>query len=272
MYIAYGSVEDDYHHGSTKLHIDMTDAVNIMVWASSETGYALWRIFPQAASSIVCNFLQTHAGLSGPLHPIHSQRFYFTPHMLAELERQHGIRPYTIRQHSGEAIYIPAGCAHQVRYPSCIHSLSDVLYWKVSNQTDAIKIACDFLSIENLAETQRICSELREHRLATKSGDDVLQFFTTLWHAWKWLVQQPDVHDAPDLSPAGFTIGYHEDSIDDIHADHALEAVALLHKREKQRARKKARLLVGRQHRPGCDFGCPICPRMFHRAGLLDHL
>jgi lysine-specific demethylase 3 len=118
MYIAYGSVEDDRHHGSTKLHLDMTDAVNIMVWASGAQGaqsnYALWRIFPQAASPLICNYLREHAGFVGPGHPIHSQSFYFTESMLKDLEAQHGIRPYTIRQSAGEAVFIPAGCAHQV--------------------------------------------------------------------------------------------------------------------------------------------------------------
>ena len=120
MYIAYGSVEDNIHHGSTKLHIDMTDAVNIMVWASDRTQqqqrYALWRIFPQAASHLICQFLWDHAGFSGPGHPIHSQGVYFTEDMLSELEARTGIRPFTIKQYTGEAIYIPAGCAHQVRY------------------------------------------------------------------------------------------------------------------------------------------------------------
>jgi lysine-specific demethylase 3 len=118
MYIAHASVEDNIHHGSTKLHIDMTDAVNIMVWASDrreqQQRYALWRIFPQAASPLICQFLRVHTGFSGPGHPIHSQSVYFTEDMLAELEARTGVRPFTIKQYTGEAIYIPAGCAHQV--------------------------------------------------------------------------------------------------------------------------------------------------------------
>jgi JmjC domain, hydroxylase len=118
MYIAYGSIEDDQHHGSTKLHIDMTDAVNIMVWSSGRHeprhSYALWRIFPQAASSVISDFLRD-TGFSGSGQPIHSQTVYFTETMLKELEARHGIRPFTIRQFTGEAIFIPAGCAHQVQ-------------------------------------------------------------------------------------------------------------------------------------------------------------
>ena len=119
MYIAYGSVEDNFHHGSTKLHIDMTDAVNIMVWVSNrkdqQQSYALWRIFPHDASSLICQFLRANTGFSGPGNPIHAQGTYFTEDMLAELEKQTGVRPFTIKQCIGDAIFIPAGCAHQVR-------------------------------------------------------------------------------------------------------------------------------------------------------------
>ena len=132
MYIAHKSIDDDDHHGSTKLHIDMTDAVNIMVWAPSTQGehYALWRIFPQAASPIVCEFLRTrhHEKFPDAEHPIHSQAIYFTPSMLEELYVQYGILPFTIRQHVGEAIFIPAGCAHQVsdtarRMPTLLNAI-----------------------------------------------------------------------------------------------------------------------------------------------------
>jgi lysine-specific demethylase 3 len=118
MYIAYRSVEDDYHHGSTKLHIDMTDAINIMVWSSDcqepRDRYALWRIFPRTSSSLVCEFLRNRAVHAFDGHPIHSQSAYFTDSMLRELEAQHGVRPFTIRQYTGDAIFIPAGCPHQV--------------------------------------------------------------------------------------------------------------------------------------------------------------
>ena len=117
MYISRRSLGNDEHHGSTKLHIDMTDTVDIMVWAPSLPGenYALWQIFPQAASPLICEFLRaTHYGnLSDTEHPIHSQAVYFTPVMFEQLYAMCGIRPFTIRQQIGETIFIPAGCAHQ---------------------------------------------------------------------------------------------------------------------------------------------------------------
>jgi lysine-specific demethylase 3 len=99
MYIAYRSVEDDYHQGSTKLHIDVTDAINIMVWSSDcqepRDRYALWRIFPWTSSSLVCEFLRNRAGHAFDGHPIHSQSAYFTDSMLRELDAQLGVRLFT---------------------------------------------------------------------------------------------------------------------------------------------------------------------------------
>jgi hypothetical protein len=59
-----------------------------------------------------------------------------------------------------------------------------ILHEKVSNKSDAIKIACDFISMENLHRTERLVGEFREHRLASNWGDDVLQLYTSLWYAW----------------------------------------------------------------------------------------
>jgi hypothetical protein len=119
MYNAYGSVQDDRHNGSTKLHMDLTDAVNIMIWAAEnhgEPGYAVWHIFPAVTSSTLRTFLRDDVGITGPGDPIHSQTIYMTPAMLERLFVKHAIRPYTIRQRPGEAVFIPAGCPHQVGF------------------------------------------------------------------------------------------------------------------------------------------------------------
>jgi lysine-specific demethylase 3 len=94
MYHALQSVQDDRHHGSTKLHKDLTDAVNIMLWASTLAGgvpgSALWHIFPASVSHLICKFLREQGFVVlGDL--IHSQRVYFTPAMLELLFKQYGI-------------------------------------------------------------------------------------------------------------------------------------------------------------------------------------
>jgi hypothetical protein len=264
MYIANGSVEDGYHHGSTKLHIDMTDAVNIMVWTSdrreSESRYALWRIFSRTSSTHICDFLRDHGGFIGPGHPIHSQHAYFTESMLKELNLQFGVQPFTIKQYAGDAVFIPAGCAHQVHglYKS-INILLISVKCQVSNQTDAMKIACDFISIDNVTETQRVHEELRRHRLATGAGEDVLQLYASVWHAWKSLTNDRIFTDTTNDLP-------------NILGPQLLGSNQAPRRKEKNRAIKNARMFAERPFRPGYSFDCPFCPRMFHRAGIIDHL
>jgi hypothetical protein len=64
----------------------------------------------------------------------------------------------------------------------------------VSNRADSIKIACDFVSLNNLMETLKLFDEFREHRLSTGVGDDVLQLFNMLWYAWVSLSQMQEAH------------------------------------------------------------------------------
>ncbi|KAI0063956.1 hypothetical protein BV25DRAFT_1800975, partial [Artomyces pyxidatus] len=174
MYNAFGTMEGENGNGSTRLHMDITDAVNIMAYAEpfpdGRPGSARWDIFPQASVGKLREFLRVHGGFKGVGDPIHSQTIYLTPTLLKTLEEQHGIRPYTIYQIPGQAVYIPAGCPHQV-----------------SNQTDAVKVACDFLSIENLSVTERLAHDFRRHRLAGGFAPDVLQLYPTLWYAWRAL-------------------------------------------------------------------------------------
>ena len=117
MYNADGSMQDDQHHGSTKLHMDITDALNLMVWAAKlpdgSPGYAIWHIFPAAISDILRQFLREE-GFTDLGDLIHLQMVYVTPIMLKRLFAKHRVKPYVICQRPGDAVFIPAGCAHQV--------------------------------------------------------------------------------------------------------------------------------------------------------------
>ena len=71
---------------------------------------------------------------------------------------------------------------------------------QVANCADAIKIATDFISVENLAETVHVMNGYRIHRLVMRSaedesGDDVLQLRTTLWYAWCHLCALQKEHE-----------------------------------------------------------------------------
>jgi hypothetical protein len=118
LYSATASLQDNQHSGSTKLHKDLTDAVNIMAWSApfpdKTPGDALWHIFPPWVVETLSRFLRARAGFTGPGDPVHSQTIYMTPALLELFFIEHGIRPYTVYQCPGQAVFIPAGCPHQV--------------------------------------------------------------------------------------------------------------------------------------------------------------
>ena len=73
----------------------------------------------------------------------------------------------------------------RIRYVEC-----DFRFWwthaelsQVVNLSNAIKVACDFVSAENLDITEGLIPGLRAYRLRTPM-DDILQLHTTVWFAW----------------------------------------------------------------------------------------
>lgn len=109
--------------GTTRLHMDWTDTCNIMPWAAEPTigtvGYALWHLFKAEDSEKIRAFLRAR-GYVEARDLIHSQQIYLTPQLLEELYKEQGVRAYEIKQKPGMAVYIPAGCAHQV---CCSHGI-----------------------------------------------------------------------------------------------------------------------------------------------------
>ena len=47
--------------------------------------------------------------------PIHSQQFYLDSALRQELYKDYGVQSHRIYLEPGEAVLVPAGCAHQVR-------------------------------------------------------------------------------------------------------------------------------------------------------------
>lgn len=117
MYFANGSVQGDGHHGSTKLHMDLTDAQNIMLYAADfgdgKPGCANWAIFRPEDADLIREFARKRV-LQGPGDAIHSQNIYLSPSMLHILAEEYNIRPYIIDQYPLQSVCIPAGCPHQV--------------------------------------------------------------------------------------------------------------------------------------------------------------
>lgn len=128
----YFASADPLSQGTTRLHLDMTSAINCMAWTTDETGPvgtdtvcqdgsgcprsgAHWIIFDPHDTSKLAAYLRARNKLSSTdPDPIHAQQTFITKAMLAELSSQ-GIYPYVVHQKAGQAVFIPAGAAHQVR-------------------------------------------------------------------------------------------------------------------------------------------------------------
>ena len=77
-------------------------------------------------------------------HPIHDQSAYLTASDLETLFLETGVRPWSFRQNLGDAVFVPAGCPHQVR-----------------NLRACIKVAQDFVSPESAGECLALAKQLR---------------------------------------------------------------------------------------------------------------
>jgi hypothetical protein len=112
--MALASRQVDGYSGSTRLHLDLSDAVNLMVHSSPPAGTALWHIFAAVDTAKIREYLRKTFSCSPGDDPIHSQQFYLGPSHLMGLKTAYDVIPYVVEQAVGEAIFIPAGCAHQV--------------------------------------------------------------------------------------------------------------------------------------------------------------
>jgi hypothetical protein len=115
IYMALASKQIDGYSGSTRLHCDLCDAINIMVYSEPPTGAALWHIFKISDVAKIRAYLCGNFNHPSQDDPIHSQRYYLGPTNLAELRDVYDVVPFTIHQTVGESVFIPAGCPHQVR-------------------------------------------------------------------------------------------------------------------------------------------------------------
>ncbi|KAM0786776.1 hypothetical protein ACM66B_002210 [Microbotryomycetes sp. NB124-2] len=153
-----------------------------MFWSSVKSdgtpGTAAWDIFKAEDSAKVREFLyelmaeQTGRTVEQVMaaedDPIHSQQFFLNSELRQKLLESKGVKSWRILQKPGQAVFIPAGCAHQV-----------------CNLADCIKVASDFVSIENVDRCWKVTDEFREQtRGPDLWRDDVLQLKTQLLWAW----------------------------------------------------------------------------------------
>ncbi|XP_017478881.1 PREDICTED: lysine-specific demethylase 3A isoform X2 [Rhagoletis zephyria] len=206
MYNAYGSALHP-DKGTTNLHLDISDAVNIMVYvgvpqdadskhqlvatqraiALGGCDYltrarcqspnvlpgALWHIFPARDADKIRDLLNRVTIEKGfrlePDHdPIHDQNWYLDDKLRARLFNEYGVEGYPIVQCLGDAIFIPAGAPHQVQ-----------------NLHNCIKVAEDFVSPENITHCYHLTHEFRHLSHSHTNHEDKLQIKNIIYHAIK---------------------------------------------------------------------------------------
>ncbi|KAJ3024680.1 UNVERIFIED_CONTAM: hypothetical protein HDU68_007883 [Siphonaria sp. JEL0065] len=171
MYNAFGSSDAGKEgYGTTPIHLDMADAVNVMMYASTldpiseSRPAAVWDIYSRKDSPKIREYLRNFAAKQKPRikvdDPVHDQFFYLNESMRKELFEQYGVVGWRIFQNVGDAVFIPAGSCHQVcNYKDCVKpppgQAVSIVPRRTATQASSISIG-SFIESYMLPDLQRL--------------------------------------------------------------------------------------------------------------------
>ncbi|KAK8565709.1 hypothetical protein V6N13_020786 [Hibiscus sabdariffa] len=130
-------------------------------------GGAVWDIFRKQDVPKIIEYLEKHKKefrhienlpVTSVIHPIHDQTLFLNERHKRQLKEEFDVEPWTFVQYLGEAVFIPAGCPHQVR-----------------NKQSCIKVALDFVSPDNIEECLRLTKEFRKLPKNHRAKEDKLE-------------------------------------------------------------------------------------------------
>ncbi|XP_039063395.1 lysine-specific demethylase JMJ25-like isoform X2 [Hibiscus syriacus] len=130
-------------------------------------GGAVWDIFRKQDVPKIIEYLEKHKKefrhienlpVTSVIHPIHDQTLFLNERHKKQLKEEFDVEPWTFVQYLGEAVFIPAGCPHQVR-----------------NRQSCIKVALDFVSPDNAEECLRLTTEFRKLPKDHRAKEDKLE-------------------------------------------------------------------------------------------------